>query len=226
MSETYSVFSGRVRNLLKDVDPSAYVVPEETLIEMTANQMQLIGNDVNPGTHWLASPISIVPGTEDYALSTSLQYTQVIEVRRGSDKYPLLKRTVSELSQAWIGAATPRGPQVFEYALWEDDASQVNIRVRPVPSAADTLEIFLSDLPPAITSASTAIPFSGPLLAAMAKQVAGECIMAMTQDQLDRLHLTSGLGQLYLSQANEAKDVEDVRIRRLKRLARIQKVDT
>lgn len=222
MSETYGTFERRVRAMMNDTRPGDYCVSVERLREVTTATMHDFGSRMGLGTAALTS-VALVAGTGDYTLATSVQYAQVNFVQLDSTKEMLCKLTREQMEAEWQDNTDRSRPS--HYCLWEDASQVVNVRIRPIPDANDTLLVFGAAIPASLSSPASVIPFSGPVLYALARAVAAECIVALPQADLDKLHLTVAVAGTLRNDAEAALVADEIRRNRLKRTGRNESVD-
>lgn len=158
------------------------------------------------GEAWVTGAVTLVTGTGDYALPSSVQYSNVRALYRNRDGYEMVKMTFSEIQALREGTSAPTG-EPAAWAPWEDTSQGVNIRLDVNPTSTyngNTLNMLRAQVPGSLSTDSTAIPFSSGGLRALEKRVAGEL----------------GENTLWLQQAEEAAEHERVRLYRLKHTGR------
>lgn len=228
MSETYGAFERRVRALCNDTRGDV-LVSTDRIREITMGHMHAIGQRVGLGTGLLTT-ISLsagsggTPTSGDYSLSSSVEYGQIQFLSLASTNDVLAKLEVSQQATLYGGNPLSVGtPETF--ALWEKADQTVTVRFRPIPDRADTVQVFGSSLPSRLAGVDTLIPFSAPLLAALAKVVASDCIAGMPPADLEKAHLDPAVARVYRADGEAAIIGEELRRNRLKRSGRIVPVD-
>lgn len=228
MSETFGAFERRVRALCNDTRGDVLVSPDR-IRELAHKHMHAIGQRIGLGTGFLTS-ITLSAGdgsvstSGDYTLSSAVEYGQIQFMVLSSVNDVLTKLDVEKQQEFYSGNPAPVGiPETF--AMWEKSDQTVTVRFRPIPDKADTVQVFGSSLPARLSGADSVIPFSAPLLSALASIVAADCIIGMPPEDLAKAHLDSAVARVYRADGEAAIVGEELRRNRLKRTGRIIPMD-
>ena len=219
MSQTVLTTHDDVRLLLGEDDPSNYAVESERVKLMIARRAQQIGARIGMGNAWVTSAFTLTAGSlADYTLPGSLTYARVIALRIAATgqsmermDFDLINRMREGLKSGDSASGDPR-----YYALWEDAAQLVNVRIERIPSEARAIDVLRAVLPTGVYTDATAIPFSDLALAALEQDVALECWALMTDEQRAERHLGKEVAQLWADTSKRAILDEIARLNRLK----------
>ena len=212
----------RVRRLINDTRWADPVVSQDRLREMATVIMHRIGERVGYATDDQSS-VAITAGNGSYTLAGSLQYSTVHWLKLQSTGEMLTKWTRAQL-EAMYGDDPTRGIPT-DWSPQENSSSQIEVRIRPIPIQNDTLLVFGSLVPAQLLTDNATIPFSEPMLSAMVKMVAADCVASATNEELAKLHTDRAVARAFRADGEAALADEQVRRNRLKRTGRIERVD-
>lgn len=216
MSGTLGVTRQRVRLLLRDLDRGNYAFKTPEVDAEINGALTAMAARLRLGEQWSAGAVSLVPGTASYTLSGSQQYGSVVKARLASVGWevPLVTRTQFDEYREGQTAASPQTGQVQVATLYENPSQATIIEVWPTPVAADSLDLFYTLFPAALTADSSVIPFGALGLEALAHEVAARLASKSTPEVLAQLVLAPNAGQVFSIQAERLS--HDARVRREK----------
>ena len=209
MSVARSVLTLNVRELLRDLDPGARVVPSERIWRALEATAQAWGVDVWQGPAWVTGAITVVAGTSDYTLPGSVEYAQVLELRRQSDGHLLSRRTQEQMELLRENTSNTPSPPT-DFALWELTTQVVNVRV--YPTGANVLDLLRSLIPGALSSDAATVPFNAPLARGLERFVAAE----IAASQMARLQISEEAIKGWYDSAARALQKEKERVSAMK----------
>lgn len=216
MAGTRGGVKREVRKLLRDRNPSRQLVDLEMLEAEIESGMSAIGSEIGLGQAWVTGAVALAAGTEDYSLPSGVEYEQVVQLVRASDKTPLRKLSPDEMAQHRAGVSSSRGePQVWAPLL--SVTQGVGVRVWPVPVAGGTLDLLRAIVPAALTSDASAVPFSRKALRALERQVASTIGLAIPAERRAELGLTDAYFAALAAEAARLVHQEKLTVWRLKR---------
>lgn len=210
MSGTLGTSRNRVRVLIHDTLTGNLAVSDERLNQMIDSANLQVGNVLGYSDTWLTSAVTLVAGTTEYSF-TAGEYQTLTILRRASDKRMLRKQTMRDLEALRDGAATDTRGSVTDYALYETTGQLIKLRVYPTPSAADTLDAFVSTTVTALSADSDAIPHSRGGVQALEYMVAAECVGSMTPEDLMDRHLSPATAAIYAKRSADLLAMEKER---------------
>ena len=185
-----------IRYLIDDLDKSNYAISSVRMVQMMNGAMQSIaGRTVIPFED--VYDIDLVAGTYDYSLSgiEGAIHNVWLAITGMDLERMTFDDMVAEFKQD-TSNAYPQGRPRY-YSLHETSGQLLKIRVAPTPNTLasfDTLKVRHSLIPNALTVEASAVPFSDTLLRAFERQVAAECVLAMSPD--DRKKRMIGMEQV------------------------------
>lgn len=170
--------------------------------------------------------ITLVVGTYDYALASSVNVDHVAQVFLDADgielcyvPFELFNSRYKQATSEPAASGTPR-----EYTLWETSSQVMTLRVGPTPdTAADgPIKVYHSVMPTLMSNSdnvgglsnTATIPFSNELVAALESACASELVGIMTAEKLEKL----GLDKSVLIPRWEREVEEGIRSHNLHRL--------
>lgn len=180
MSDTRGAVKRRIRLRIDDMNPNDRAIDDERMDILIEDRMHLLAQEVGLGAVWTTTLVTLAASTWQYTLPTSVQYERVMDVVLRSLATPLDRVTHAEMTALRDGGTATGDPT--HYALFEDSSQQVNIWVYPTPTQVDYLDGLRAQIPTTLSSDSSAIPFSTPLLKALEKSVAAEAILLMDEE--------------------------------------------
>lgn len=186
MSATRAITELRIRRLLDDLDPDAYAISSVRMHDLLDIEMQLLASRAVLSMEATVT-ITLVAGTYDYTISGIL--SNLRQAVLNSNGFPLTPLPLEELNATYfqgtaqaVGRSTPR-----YYALFETSAQASKMRVAPTPVAADTINLFYSVVPTALSD-TTNIPFSAPLVRVLELSCATSALSMMSpEDRQQRM---------------------------------------
>jgi hypothetical protein len=215
MSATLVQTRNRINELLTNLNPNFPGIGINRLNPLIESQMQTMPG-IQFGDAWVTGAVSLtVAAGSDYTLS-SLLAANVQMLRLTYDGSLLNKRNPLQMEGLRIGNVVQRGVPT-DYAVWEDDAQALKLRVFPAPDANYTLDRFGQVVPANLSTDASVIPFTDPMLRALEKLVCATCIDALNDQQLENLGINRDLSQTFRGEAKVGIYWERVRRNRLDR---------
>mgnify|MGYP001595497823 CR=1 FL=1 len=216
MPDTLTNVRRRVRLLTDDLDPNAPAIDSERLNTLIENRMHLTAAEVGLGPSWITAAVTVAADDYDYTLPTSIQYQRVIALQLNSLEWLMERVTHLELQAMRDGPGPVTGAPPHN-ALFEDTSQQVNLWLYPTPRVADTINVLRAQVPAALSTDATNIPFSDPLLRAMEKSCALEAILLMDPEERSKRKATLDTAGRWEREISRATHLERVRIGNLRR---------
>jgi len=182
MAETRITCENNARILVDDLDPASYGVSNERLHEIVKHEAQRIARRVGLGEAWVSAAVSLDTTNRDFTLPATVQYGNVQHLILDSRNWPLRKVPMETMNGHYMGfvpASSVKGVP-YRYAMWEDTAQVVNIRIYPICAVADSLTIFTRNQQAVLAADTDSIPFSNDLLRTLEKSVAVKMWKSMT----------------------------------------------
>lgn len=178
--------------------------------------MHAMAQEVGLGPVWVTNAITLAANDWDYTLPTSVQYNHVIGIRLNGQEWLMDRVTPLEFLALQDGPGTTIG-EPRRYTLFEDTSQQVNVWVDPVPRVTGGLDVLRSQLPAALSSDSTNISFSDPLLRAFEKACAIDAIESMDEEERNRRKVMLTSVPRFTKDIQRALRLERIRIGNLRR---------
>lgn len=220
MAETVSVVRRRIRLTIDDMNPNDTAIDSERMNNLMQNRMHFMAQEVGLGPSWVTGAVSVVVGTYQYTLPTSIQYERVTAVQLNSQEWQLERVTHSEFLALRDGSGDVQGPPTH-FTLFEDTTQQVNLWLFPTPIVTDTLNVMRAQVPAALSAEGTSIPFSSPLMAAFEKAVAIDAVLLMDAEERERRKAVLDVIPTWNQEVRRAIRLERVRIGNLRRSDRV-----
>lgn len=208
----------RVREMLRDMDPSDALASDYTYAEVIERNANAIAGRVTLPLIAVAST-SLVAETYEYTL-TDVQVQRIEQVILNSNGKELVFVPWDEFNAHYRqDTATPVASGTPVEYTWSERASTglgVNdtiIRVGPTPSAADAIDVYRANMPAAAATPNPSylasadgfvIPFADDLMAALLAACAGEIASTSSADALAKRGLAPGAARAWLAQVEPA----------------------
>ena len=216
MADTLLNVRRRVRLLTDDMDPNDYALDSDRLNTVIESRMHLMAQEVGLGASWVTGAVTLVASTWQYTLPTSVQYERITAVQFAAQNWLLDRVTPTEMLALHDGAGTTSGDPTH-YALFEDTSQQINLWVFPIPNAAGTLNALRAQVPAALSTDATNIPFGSPLLRALEKGAAVDAVLLMDEEARTERKATLDAAGKWDKEIARAIKLERVRIANLRR---------
>lgn len=164
--------------------------------------------------------LALVADTDTYAVPNSpgTTYTQVVDVARNSDNYPVTVATRETFAERLIGTSgatqgRSRG-RPDACCLWEEPDNTLTIQVDPVPRAQDipeSLLIFRSVKPAAVENDADSIPFDVDAQEALVYATAAELVDMATDEALEQVRLSRSASEIFRGNVRTLLRAHDLR---------------
>lgn len=173
----------KVRTFMRDRDPADYIFSSPEINVHVESTMRTLAGQAKLGQEW--TTLSVTDATDTYAMPGSVEYAQVLEVRRQVDGHEvrIVSREVMQRLRDGDTASAPSRGRPYWLTMWEDPSQSLKVRVFPWPDAAYTLDVLRSTLPAALATDAAVIPFDSLLSDALCYQVASELLLSMPPEQ-------------------------------------------
>lgn len=214
MSATRSATEANIRLLIDDNNPDQYAISSVRMHQFVQGEMQLIAaRTFLPMESVLSVPL--VAGTFDYTLTGIVG--DVRQVVRHTDGIPLQRQTLDYMVGMWrqdSAAQVGTSPQPLDYAILETSAQLVRIRLGPTPSSsAVSVDVYYGVMSASLTADSSTIPFSAPLLRALERACASECVAVMSRADRDARMIDVASVGLWRELSEQGIREENLRLR-------------
>ena len=137
---------------------------------------------------------TLTAGVDTYTVApsaTRIIYA-VVALIRASDLFVLRKVPFDAMLEFKRSTAAATG-KPDRYAIYEDDSQVVKVVLYPTPSSTDTLDAWYMDLPDALTTDSSVIPFGTFGVKALELLTAAELSASMTPEDLAACKLSPAI---------------------------------
>lgn len=207
-----SAIERNIRSLIDDLDPERYAIKTTRMRQMIEAQMELIASRTFLPQESVTS-VALLAGTYDYTLTGVVgDIRQLVDDATG---VPLIEVPMEEMVVTYrqdSSQPAPRGkPLAFAVAERSDQA--VRIRVGPTPISTGTLDLYYGVIPSGLTSDISLIPFSEPLLRALERAVASQCVVAMSESDASRNMISADIVPVWRQMVDDAIREENMRLR-------------
>jgi hypothetical protein len=137
---------------------------------------------------WKEASITLVPGTEAYAIDDTCQHVDKVWYMDGTDRYLLERFEKVDLDyNRYETENVIAQNESLRYRVMEDTtANKLKIWFHPIPATAGTAKVWYKSKPVALTAGTDALPLSWPEVAQdFIVYGATSMVMARDQDQHD-----------------------------------------
>ena len=228
MSQTLAQTLVRVRILLKDPNPPAggtvLAVTDVDAYHTLMDLAQIMAPDLGLGRGWVSAWIAISDTeSSDFSPAVGIEYETILELVRASDHWPLERVSNTEMEMLRRGTMIPFGPKVTHYTILEKTSGAnevVTIRVHPRPTAADSLDALLEEIPTAAYADATVLPFSHDALRGLEREAAIDLALGMLAEDFDDHGLSKDLLARWEREAAASRQNASNRRRRQRRAPR------
>ena len=224
MSRTLHEAIARVRYHIRDwrVQDQAFIDPE--VIVQIQSDVRFLAPQLLLGEQWTTGIVTLVPGTDTYALPGTQQYANLRKLRKQSDGLEVPIVDLETFERIREGFVLVDGGEVLIAMLIESAAQAISVRFWPVPGEADVLDGFRSLLPAgfytagtlalAALPASTTIPFDDQAFEALCYTTASNLYAKMTDEKRASNGLASDAASNWPGMASSL--IRESRARRLR----------
>lgn len=187
MASTLATVRKETRRWARDTKRGDFAVGDRELNRIIESEMHAVGSRIRLGQAWALGVITLVANQNppDYPLpAAGVQYGQLIQLRRASDKLLLAKCSQEQIQWMRRGVNAAQASYVSAYALMEDTTQTVTVMFDRVVTKADTIDLLRAVIPASLADQdSAAIPFDRDLIEAFAQGCALRAIDMMSPDQ-------------------------------------------
>ena len=218
MSATRTATEMNIRLLIDDLDPDSYAISSVRMHQYLQGQMHVMGTRLILPMEAVTS-VSVVAGTYDYTITGTVgDVRKVLDNATGRELVPM---TFDDICSAYLQDTDESvSGDPAAYALYETSAQASKMRVGPTPSASGTLKVYYGIIPAALTTDASTIPFSAPLLRALERLTAAECVAVMGAQDRQKRMVSPDVVRLWREMAEQAITNENYRMRTMGALQR------
>lgn len=210
VSEVYRIFAD---------DSSDPIIPEDTIRQQVNPQVSRIVGELGLGTAWVTTAFTTATNSRDNLLPSTVEYDRLLELVYASDKVPLRKISLEEMTYLRQGSTIPTGRQIL-YAVTVSPVGVVEIQFSGYSDRAEAVSALVSTTPttwPKGSATPPTIPFSQRALRALELRIAASVAAVAGPDKYVALDLSKNAPQIWNDEANELIRHEALVIIRLKR---------
>jgi len=211
MSATRTATEMNVRYLIDDLDPDDYAISSVRMHQYLQGQMQVMSTRLILPMEAVTS-VAVTGGTYDYTLTGIVgDVRKVLWSETGRE---LARMTFDDICSAYLQDTDEAvSGEPCAYALYETSAQASKLRLGPTPDASGTLKLYYGIIPAALTTDASVIPFSAPLLRALERLTAAECVAVMSGQDKQRRMVGPESVRLWREMAEQAIVNENYRMR-------------
>lgn len=218
MSTSADSILAEVYRILQDTVEGRHVVKEDAIQQAYNRQVSLVASDLGLAPAWDVDAISVVAGTSDYSLPSSVEYGSVLRLRYVSDLRQLRRVSMERILTLRDGGL-PAG-RAYEYCLVPKDDGGVAVWLSTEPSDDETIEALVSSVPSAWSpddATAPTVPFSRGAVRALELLIAAAVGVTLDEERMVALSLNPASFADWRTEAMRLIAQEKLKLIRLKR---------
>ena len=205
MSGTLAGVRRRTRNLLRDLNPSAYAFKTPEVDSAINAAMTAVAGRLRLGQEWTSGAVTMVAGTDTYTMSGTARYGQVLQLRIAATGMTIEIVSRREYEALRFGVQATAGASPLYATLYEEPDQDLRVQLWPVPSAAGTIDALRSTMPATLTTDASVIPFDEQGLEATACEAAAVLAGSASPDVLSQLALAGNAPSMFRALGSESE---------------------